>query len=224
VSPARTAAPSPYDSVPCPLSGCGADLYVHHSADIPILRGSSVDDLADPTAAITQTWEVGCTEGHVILLPVDDGEDSHRFGTYEAEEAEPVELEYDDVERLARLTGWEAERVDPTIDLNDLAAHTIREGTVAYTIRETLETEFRTWFTGRELARILGVTSEVAPEVGRALAREQLLRPAEAFRPEVAQLAPRTKYSGLRPDPTRLSSRPGPRRGSSSQRTGSPTT
>lgn len=99
---------APYAPVACPLLDCGADLYVNVTAAIPIVRSSTATDLADISNAVTTGWEVVCTEGHVILLPVDDGADAHVFGVpYDPEDAPP---EADDIERLARLTGWEAAR------------------------------------------------------------------------------------------------------------------
>jgi hypothetical protein len=90
---------SPYDAVPCPLDGCGADLYIVHTSHIPICVGSTVEDFSEPRFAISNTWQIECTEGHVVVLAKDDRD-------------QPFDSDPDhrDAERLAAMTGWEIQR------------------------------------------------------------------------------------------------------------------
>lgn len=89
-----------YDSIACPLDGCRADLYVVHTSNAPICVGSTVEDLRGPINAIITTWQVECTEGHVLVLPKDGGEGG-------AFDEDP---ENRDAERVAALTGWRVQR------------------------------------------------------------------------------------------------------------------
>ena len=88
-----------YDAIKCPMKGCDEDLYMEVTSCTPIMVGSTVEDLADPASAWTQTWKVRCVGGHVVVLPVDTAEDSYTF------DADP---EHADAARLSELTGWVA--------------------------------------------------------------------------------------------------------------------
>lgn len=58
-------------SVECPMRGCEGELQiVWHIAYSPYKADLDRDDgLAPAVDSHTQSWDVGCTEGHVLLLP-----------------------------------------------------------------------------------------------------------------------------------------------------------
>jgi hypothetical protein len=58
------------ESVTCPLPGCDGPLHITWSASRPVFRGDTAADLQDPAGAYTAGWEIGCEEGHIVLLPV----------------------------------------------------------------------------------------------------------------------------------------------------------
>lgn len=80
----------------CPLPGCESDLYISTHSSRPVFLSDTSDDLAT-AAPFTSTWEIGCGEGHVLLLP--PGADDHdAFG-----QARDYDESDDDLARLRRL-------------------------------------------------------------------------------------------------------------------------
>jgi hypothetical protein len=51
---------------------------MHRHTGLSIFPSSTVSDLRGDEH--TRTWQVTCGAGHVVLLPVDDGEDVQDFG------------------------------------------------------------------------------------------------------------------------------------------------
>jgi hypothetical protein len=85
VAPERLDGSGPEDkprfrSVKCPMPLCGADLYITWHSSRPVWTDDNAADLSDPRGGYTSSWEVGCTEGHVVLLPPDTAADSYTFG------------------------------------------------------------------------------------------------------------------------------------------------
>jgi len=88
---------SEYDAIECPIGGCGEHLYMTLMFSTPVLEAFTTAELADPASCSTQTWEVGCCGGHVLVLPADTAQDDYVFGR------DPEHL---DQTRLASATGW----------------------------------------------------------------------------------------------------------------------
>lgn len=88
-----------FDPIPCPMTGCTAGLYMTLTCVIPLMEISGAEVLRDPDSAWTQEWQVECVNGHVVVLPRDDAEESHIFG-------DPEDPDNDDIARLSEATGW----------------------------------------------------------------------------------------------------------------------
>lgn len=69
----------PYASVCCPMPGCAGELWINYSLSAPVYYGSTAEALADTAGAYTQSWDIGCTEGHTLLLPNSHADDTERF-------------------------------------------------------------------------------------------------------------------------------------------------
>lgn len=67
-----------YDPVPCPI--CGNPLHLIYSGDQFLYASFTQDELNGIRPRDTESWEVRCEAGHVVLLPCDDGQESHLFG------------------------------------------------------------------------------------------------------------------------------------------------
>jgi len=80
----------------CPLPNCESDLYISTHSSRPVFLSDTSDDLAN-AATFTSTWEIGCGEGHVVLLP--SGADDHDTFGQARDDDEPD----DDLARLRRL-------------------------------------------------------------------------------------------------------------------------
>ena len=88
-----------FDPIPCPMTGCDEALYMTLGCSIPLLDVHTAEDLGDPRSACSQTWQVECVAGHVVVLPKDTGQDYHNFGDRE-------DPDNDDIARLREATGW----------------------------------------------------------------------------------------------------------------------
>ena len=86
-----------YDTITCPIVGCGAGLYLKTVLCTPLRVGTTADELADLTSAITQEWQVECVAGHIVVLPVDTAEDFYIFN---------FDPDHRDPWRLSETTGW----------------------------------------------------------------------------------------------------------------------
>jgi hypothetical protein len=64
----------------CPLPGCESPLFIKHTLTYSVWAEDTAAWIGDPINANTRTWQVGCEEGHVILLPVDRALDDETFG------------------------------------------------------------------------------------------------------------------------------------------------
>ena len=69
-----------YDTIVCPIVGCGEGLYLRTLLCTPLLVGTTAAELADPASAVTQEWRVECVAGHVLVLPEYTGQDTCIFG------------------------------------------------------------------------------------------------------------------------------------------------
>jgi hypothetical protein len=87
-----------YNDALCPMPGCDGTLYITWHATRPVFLEDTVENLRDPANAYTASWEIGCENGHIVLLPVVD-RDEIIFGESD-EEADP---ELDDLKRLHAL-------------------------------------------------------------------------------------------------------------------------
>lgn len=70
-----------YDPARCILPGCGQPLYLAYTASQDIYASFTDADLTGCRPHDMESWEVRCLDGHVLLLPPDDGQESHLFGT-----------------------------------------------------------------------------------------------------------------------------------------------
>jgi hypothetical protein len=85
-----------YDPVPCPLALCGEPLHLTYTADQLLYASFTEEDLDGIIPADLPSWEVRCEAGHVILLPPDDGQDNHTFGTCSCDPADVKDHGHDD--------------------------------------------------------------------------------------------------------------------------------
>lgn len=102
----------PFIGVRCPLPECEAELHITWHASRPIFMDDTAADLSDPREGYTSTWEVGCTQGHVVLLPPDTASDSYTFGACDNCPESPVQdpasaawCGHSDLDRLRRAIG-----------------------------------------------------------------------------------------------------------------------
>lgn len=60
-----------YTEARCPMPGCDEVLHIAWTSTRPVFLHDLFDgaDLPAPDDAYTATWQVGCLNGHVILLP-----------------------------------------------------------------------------------------------------------------------------------------------------------
>jgi hypothetical protein len=86
-----------YASAACPLPECGADLYITWTASRPVFLADTAADFGDASGAYSKDWEIGCSEGHTLLIPTGSGGDSEVFGESDDD------IPRDDLERLRRL-------------------------------------------------------------------------------------------------------------------------
>src|ERR1700677_4063876 len=77
-----------YEFALCGLQNCRQPLHMVFTNDQPIYLSFAADDLTDPSKS-DGSWEVRCEAGHVILVPVDDGEPWHVFGQCRCEPTDP---------------------------------------------------------------------------------------------------------------------------------------
>lgn len=115
-----------YADATCPLPGCDASLYITWRASRAVYLSDRATDLANPQNAHTRSWEVGCSQGHVLLLPPDTAVDSYTFGECDNCENSPEpdarNAAYCSHGDLARLSALVASHDYP---LPDLAARAV---------------------------------------------------------------------------------------------------
>lgn len=96
-------------TVPCPMPGCGEEVFITWTAVRTLYRSDSATVLASPAVADALTWSVGCAAGHVLLLPIDHGRDGDDTLGGECYDCAPDEGEsnrpvyHDDIGRLRNL-------------------------------------------------------------------------------------------------------------------------
>lgn len=98
----------PYAPIICPMPECAGELWITHTTNKPVGRRDFAADLANPLNCYTQRWEIGCTEGHVLLLPESHGDDTEAFGQEcylcaDDESAANVPVRHGDLARLRAL-------------------------------------------------------------------------------------------------------------------------
>lgn len=93
---------STYESAVCPMAGCDADLYITTTLNRPVFLDDTAEELRDLDGAYSQSWTIGCTEGHVVLLPVSHAGDSEIFGACAEDDCD-----HQDLARLHALIGHE---------------------------------------------------------------------------------------------------------------------
>lgn len=97
-----------YEDALCPLLGCGCILYITWKATKPVFLDDTVADLQDSDNAYSAGWEIGCEEGHIVLLPVNApgvSRDIEKFG--DTEDDPDGDYVANDLERLHALLGIE---------------------------------------------------------------------------------------------------------------------
>ena len=67
-----------YQLAACPMPYCDATLFLRTMAHQDIYLSFGPSDLT--SADDMPSWEVRCLNGHVLLLPPDDGGEWHKFG------------------------------------------------------------------------------------------------------------------------------------------------
>lgn len=92
-----------YQDALCPLPGCGAILYITWHMTMPVFLDSTTEDLRQWRDTYTETWEIGCEEGHTVLLPLTGSNDYERFG--DSDDDDEVPAEHKDLARLQALVG-----------------------------------------------------------------------------------------------------------------------
>lgn len=83
---------STYESAVCPMTDCEADLYITITLNRPVFLDDTAEELRDLEGAYTQGWTIGCSEGHVVLLPVSHAGDSEVFGACEEDDCDHRDL------------------------------------------------------------------------------------------------------------------------------------
>lgn len=81
------------EEVKCPIPGCTADLAITWFDCRVLSWDDTVRELCSSINSFSSTWEIGCTNGHKILLPVDTAQDDYEFGLCKCD---PDDLEDDD--------------------------------------------------------------------------------------------------------------------------------
>ena len=64
----------------CPMADCEAPLFIEHTLTYSLWVNDKAGWVSDPVNANAQTWRIRCEDGHVVLLPVDHGDDIAEFG------------------------------------------------------------------------------------------------------------------------------------------------
>lgn len=85
-----------YEPVPCPMPLCGEPLHLTYTADQYLYASFTEKELSGLVPSDMPGWEVRCEAGHVVLLPVDDGQDNHTFGICSCDPAEVEEHGHED--------------------------------------------------------------------------------------------------------------------------------
>lgn len=67
-----------YESMTCPLPGCGGELWVERTECIPVFVDSEPGEFK-PGSGYTSSWKVICDKGHVILVPTRHADDCEEF-------------------------------------------------------------------------------------------------------------------------------------------------
>jgi hypothetical protein len=93
-----------YDDLTCPIQGCGEVLYITWKYTRPVFAQDTTRDLADPENAYTGGWEIGCEDGHVVLLPVNAVGAAHDMETFGGSDDDEDRTETD-LNRLHQLVG-----------------------------------------------------------------------------------------------------------------------
>lgn len=92
-----------YDPVPCPL--CGSPLHLNYMADQYLYASFTEADMRGVRGDDLEGWTIGCENGHIVMVPVDDGAESHVFGicTCDPDEGHPEGAACHDFDRLRSL-------------------------------------------------------------------------------------------------------------------------
>src|SRR5579862_3395954 len=77
-----------YDPAPCPLPECGKPLHFTYSASQYLYASFTEEDLRGCRGDEFTSWEIRCEAGHVILLPLDNGDENHEFGVCRCDPAD----------------------------------------------------------------------------------------------------------------------------------------
>lgn len=104
--------PNPYQQAACALPGCSLPLHIVWTSDRAIYLADTAEDLRNPASAHTTTWHVTCEAGHIVLVPIDSGEDIYDFGACCCDPDEPADAAqfcgHSDLDRLRAVTVNEA--------------------------------------------------------------------------------------------------------------------
>lgn len=93
-----------YTIAMCPMPGCGHELFMAYTISAALYLSLTTDQLASPYG--DSEWEVACSAGHVVLLPIDNAADNHVFGRCYCEPDEEERFcEHRDMDRLRMALG-----------------------------------------------------------------------------------------------------------------------
>jgi len=91
-----------WESMKCPIPGCDGDLYVEQTAYFPLVTDALPEDFAELRQAISESWQVTCSEDHVIMFPTLHDGDNMRFGQ-PCSQCEEEGVVHDDIAELKAL-------------------------------------------------------------------------------------------------------------------------
>ena len=92
----------PLDVVLCKQPGCGEPLYMERTISYGIGASDTVHYLQQ--GEHTSSWSVGCTAGHVVLLPLDTAGDSYTFAECPVHDDDEHDESCDDMARLRAVS------------------------------------------------------------------------------------------------------------------------
>lgn len=70
----------PHQAALCGMPDCNQPLVITFTASAPVLLADTTLTLAAGENETGHDWRVECVAGHVVLLPLEDGRESHIFG------------------------------------------------------------------------------------------------------------------------------------------------
>ena len=106
----------------CPVSECGAEVYIATTSWTPVVSGMDAEDFRNPDNATSRGWRAECSEGHVLVLPITHAGDEEVFGICEECSEEeggkhPMDDPHLDITRLAKYTRGGVADEEPPLNM-----------------------------------------------------------------------------------------------------------